>query len=662
MKKPIRRIALFAVLPFAAIGAARAQNLSSDLAPVEVIASRTELQDIDAPFAAEVYTRDDIRKSGASSLFDFLQKFTSLQVSPSFGNQATPSIDLRGYGAQFGSENLAIVVDGRRLNTVDLSSPFLGSVQLQDIERIELALGSGSVIYGDGAVSGVLNIVTKARDGAVLGAYVGNYGVAGATFQAGQVRDRYHLNVSGATDQNGGTGERDAAGNNNASGLNNWRFDGGWNFENRATLDLVTAHAQSSVWYPGWLTLSQWQADPAQASTNSNNPGYANQSLTSDSIGLRASLPLNPEFTLKSQVNSQAKQQNSAYPLTPSNNYSSAYLTNDGELDLVYSRPGYQLSTGLQARDANRTQPGSTYTLANVTSKNNTSAFAQATHTLDRYTISYGYRVEAVNYAYNPSGSGSLGQTLSLGSWELGLNYRYNDSTNLFTNYNHASRAPDIDMFFTFNPNGVGQVFNGFIGPMTTDTITLGVNSLTKSSKLRADVFYTKLQNEIYYDPINYINTNLARTHKFGLELHDDAAMTDRLSAWLNYSYTVAIVDADNTTANGTLNGTTVPGVPRNSVRAGLKYQVTPLTTASLSTVWRDAAYNWNDITNTGVQLQAPYQSTDLMFNQVFNAKLDGYLGVTNVFNQSNGVFTQTNVIYPYDYARMVKIGLRWAL
>ena len=163
---------------------------------VIVSATRIDMQDQDAPYASEVHTRADIERSGARSLYDYLAQQTSLQVSPNYGSRYTPEISMRGYGSTNGHQNVVISVDGRRLNNIDMAPQLIGSISLADIDRIEITKGSGSVLYGDGATAGTIQIYTKAREGVSLDAYAGNYGTRGSVVSAGVVRERFDLSAT----------------------------------------------------------------------------------------------------------------------------------------------------------------------------------------------------------------------------------------------------------------------------------------------------------------------------------------------------------------------------------------------------------------------------------------------------------------------------------
>jgi outer membrane receptor for ferrienterochelin and colicin len=47
------------------------------------------------------------------------------------------------------------------VNEIDLSGVDWSQIPLEQIERIEILRGPGSVAYGDNAAAGVINIVTK---------------------------------------------------------------------------------------------------------------------------------------------------------------------------------------------------------------------------------------------------------------------------------------------------------------------------------------------------------------------------------------------------------------------------------------------------------------------------------------------------------------------
>jgi iron complex outermembrane receptor protein len=141
-----------------------------------------------------IITSEEIERSPAQTLPDILSREPGIQVTNLFGgvNAARSVVDMRGFGAAAASNTL-VLVNGRRITDLDLAGVDLAAIPRESIERIEITRGnSGAVLYGDGAVGGTINIVTKtgvglpprARIDGVFGSFryrEGNASVAGAS-------------------------------------------------------------------------------------------------------------------------------------------------------------------------------------------------------------------------------------------------------------------------------------------------------------------------------------------------------------------------------------------------------------------------------------------------------------------------------------------------
>ena len=110
-----------------------------------------------------VITAEDIAHSPAQSVQEIIAQTPGVQLTSFYGgvNGVGTSVDLRGFGA-FATANSLVLINGRRLNDIDLMGVDFSTIPRDSIERIEITRGnSGAVLYGDGAVGGVINIVTK---------------------------------------------------------------------------------------------------------------------------------------------------------------------------------------------------------------------------------------------------------------------------------------------------------------------------------------------------------------------------------------------------------------------------------------------------------------------------------------------------------------------
>jgi iron complex outermembrane receptor protein len=93
-----------------------------------------------------------------------------------FGNGSKAAVDIRGFGEQ-AAQNVLVLVDGRRVNQMDLSGTDWTQIPVEQIERIEILRGGGgSVLYGDNASSGTINIITKSGAGKPSLHLEGSYG------------------------------------------------------------------------------------------------------------------------------------------------------------------------------------------------------------------------------------------------------------------------------------------------------------------------------------------------------------------------------------------------------------------------------------------------------------------------------------------------------
>jgi iron complex outermembrane recepter protein len=141
------------------------------LDPVVVSAGRVEQRLQDVPANVTVITREDIERSPARTVDDLLRQipgFSLFRRSSSLVAQpTTQGVSLRGIGPSGVSRTLVLLDD------VPLNDPFGGwvywsRVPLESIERIEVVRGGGSALYGNYALGGVINIITRKRQGTAI--------------------------------------------------------------------------------------------------------------------------------------------------------------------------------------------------------------------------------------------------------------------------------------------------------------------------------------------------------------------------------------------------------------------------------------------------------------------------------------------------------------
>jgi vitamin B12 transporter len=160
---PFTTAILAAVLALPASAQQPADSLSGTpadtfrLDDIVVTAARLPLRLADAPGAITVITGEQLRASGVRYVADALRTVPGAAVVQSSGPGALTSVFIRGGESDY----VQVLVDGIQVN--DPGGAFdWAHLRADDIERIEVLRGPASVLYGSDAVSGVVQIFTRA--------------------------------------------------------------------------------------------------------------------------------------------------------------------------------------------------------------------------------------------------------------------------------------------------------------------------------------------------------------------------------------------------------------------------------------------------------------------------------------------------------------------
>jgi len=159
---------------------------------VIVTAQRYAKNDLDIGAATDVYTSEQLRNTGARNLQQALAVAAGIVYQakgPGGASQGsmTSKVSIRGV-----EKGTLVLINGTPLNLRGLYN--LEDIPLENIERIEIVKGGGSVLYGSEATGGVINIIMKKQMQNTVTVGGGNYGQQnyGLTVQA----DRFGLSYT----------------------------------------------------------------------------------------------------------------------------------------------------------------------------------------------------------------------------------------------------------------------------------------------------------------------------------------------------------------------------------------------------------------------------------------------------------------------------------
>jgi vitamin B12 transporter len=143
------------LLPLATLDA-RGQS-PAVLDPVVVTAARMPQRLTDLLADVTVIDALQIRRSGAQSLAELLQRQPGVEIVQNGGPGASSGVFLRGAN----TAQTVVLVDGLRVSSSTAGATALEAIPLDQIDRIEILRGPSSSLYGADAIGGVIQVFTR---------------------------------------------------------------------------------------------------------------------------------------------------------------------------------------------------------------------------------------------------------------------------------------------------------------------------------------------------------------------------------------------------------------------------------------------------------------------------------------------------------------------
>ncbi|HAR96482.1 MAG TPA: hypothetical protein DCR97_11045 [Deltaproteobacteria bacterium] len=615
-------ICLTFLLFAAAAGPAISGEPPYRLDDIVVTASRVESPLSEAPANVTVITAQDIEETGAQTIADVVQQEPGVFTQNLLGNPKSSIIDIRGYG-EAAPQNVLVLVNARRVNGIDLTGPDLSQIPVDAIERIEVYRGPGTVLYGDNAAGGVVNIILKEGEGqpkAIASTTVGsyNYFKPELIFSGKQNKLSYLATVS-SVDTQGYRHQNEFYGKD---ALGNFKLDA---FKNLA-FSLSVGHHRDSYGQPGalfWSDLRRGVVDPKD-STLSYLDG--NASTEDNFIDLEPELKLGEHVLLTLGGSYRNRHITSAFDYGSGNSFSTK-----GQLETygftpkaVISHPVGKIAKNILIFGSDwykypttTTSSGSFFGSSSFT-RNDIEKRDSAYYVTDRFypipdlLLEAGYRrqrstydvenVDILNGIAEPSMSSRYGKE----AYRFSANYSILNKASIFASYVRAFRFPATDEFITWGyyDSWSGQFsptqINTGLKPQTTKEFDVGLrfNPLHNVSGT-VTYFHADNRDEIYFNPyVGFFgeNQNYDKTRRQGVEASILINPAASLVLSFAYSYTEALFKG------GPFGGNRIPLVPTNKFSGKISYSVRNLD-FSLSSVYTGDQYAISDQENAHEKL-----------------------------------------------------------
>lgn len=551
-------LALLATLPAVAV--------EQEAEPVVVTATR--FSDTEAGVAANIsiITRQDIRNTPAQNLPDVLSARAGINVSQLGGSMGKDaSVDIRGFGST-ATSNTLVLVDGLRANPVDMGTIIWSSIPLESVERIEIIRGSGTVLYGDGATGGVINIITDKSGKPVAGITetLGSYGFKSTDIQLANGNDKAYYNLFLKNADTDGYRNNSHQDQQSATGRVGLLLDRGEVFSD------FSIYKESSG-LPGSIFSAAFRDDPRSTRSPLN-------SEKRDGYRFRpgVSYRLNDQISLEGEIAFDHQQLDSKYFSA------SSVSASDRTRDTTSLTPRLRWRHGLAALPS-ETVFGFDYYDGKVTSNNagyanqgasqESSAFymQNITNFTPSLSLTLGGRSQrmlqkAHQDAYAPYASPSMqgDATRAREAYDIGLAYA-KTGWRVYGKTGTTFRFANLDEIFGSDAFG-NPVFSGNVKPQHGTVNEVGGSVALGPVNFRASLYQLDLKDEIGYDGSLYANVNFDPTRRRGTELEADWKIVSNLKAIASYAYTEA------TFQSGAYTGNAVPLVPHNQASAQLNW------------------------------------------------------------------------------------------
>ena len=545
----------------------------------------------DIPTNITVISAEEIAASGVKTLDSLLRGRAGIQISDT---NSGPSFSLRGFSGEQASKNTLIILDGRRLNRQDISSPQVSSILVSQIERVEIMAGSGGVLYGDQAVGGVINIITKkgAANSGSASFSVGSFdSVAGSVDFNRKLSEEWQLFLSASQDNS----DNYRAHNKRESGL----LLGRLSYERGAEhFSIEASYHDNNREIPGSLTEEQYNTEPTLAARKD----YSHDKTKVFRLGYQ--YPLTETWIIDADMTfDDTAGSGTSYSSPFSKNMIQRFGALTLEHQFVTSEREANLLIGLEGADNDFSYQDAWTDRAQ--DQQMVSVYGQVSYPLySHLSFITGARYSAVEDKLSDKASYPSTQKLSESqdAYELGFNYKLSDTQRVYVRAETNFRFAKIDEQAYTSPGVLG------LKPQTGQSFEAGWQWVELDHSLKVDVYRLTLKDEIVFDnsapkPTNGLfdgaNVNADQSKRYGVSLSGDTRVTQDIVIGAEYHW----IDAEFIAGKNI--GKTLPWVAKNSARLYTDYYLNESWRLFLEGVYTGKRFRNTDSANKQEKMSA---------------------------------------------------------
>lgn len=542
-----------------------------------------ELNANETPVLVDVVNQETMKEKSIISLHELLEQTPGVDAKTAGPGSVMPMI--RGLS----DEQVLVLVDGIRLSDERPGGNHVLSINPAQIERVEIVKGPGSVLYGAGAIGGVVNFITKkARKSESETLEV--HGETGVSYESNSNAKDGHIHLEASSKSlsfylGGDKRQTDNIESPNEEikfsdydGETIWGGiaynQGAWHTE----LNAWQTQADIGITAPRTF-VSDYYKDETQRMVNGKLSYQANGELL-EQFDLQLGWQEHNRHRIREPeeeklsditVDKTSKTARAQWVLNPHKDHCISTGVDVFDESLTSSRILVNLPTAPQFNGVPVMAPST---------RTGIGLFAQDEITVnDKINVTTGVRYDTIESETDGAAAPYfITQKRSVTnddlSGSIGMVYQHNDNTNFYANVGRAFRSPTLIERYFFGPHdGPGQDWgNPELKPETSLNTDLGVRFTTDTYRASLGLFYNQVDDMIRKilsnpeaDPTAqiYKYENIHDARLYGVEFDGAYYLSDTLSVLGSFN----ITDGEDTTNNRSLNG-----IAPLRARYGLEY------------------------------------------------------------------------------------------
>lgn len=611
-----------------------------NLKPAKIVATKIKVQ-----VQTTHINQEQIANSPVVNLSElFTQEQSIVRLTNNSGDSSQTALSLRGFGDNAVANSL-ILVDGFPFTNPSLLAPNFNSIALTDITRIDIFQGSEGTLWGNQAVGGVINIITKhprkLYASTIVG--VGSYNKIFYNLSAG---DKFDNGVF--IKANGFSSQTNNYRDHNRQNDNNIAAQGGLDYA-RGTVSINLQSYNDTTHFPGGLSEEQFYDNPRQATNFNNYSHYHTQQLQ-----LLNKQELATNWLLETRLSQQVTDGNGFVYLNFNRNDSQTFFS-PRVTGLLYNNKitvGYDgqlshykmLNAKVQPRSSAKQNDIYLQVITPVTSTVDITLGGRGAWQNNSIEKIIGQRVNSLNRVFVS---------------EQGIAYHPSHEWSFFLRRDGNFSFPKANEEVWVPTNQTA------LNVQTGVSYEAGTEWRTEKQKSQLSIYRLELNHEIAFNPAQTITqpfgsfNNLDKTLRHGVTVTESYYVTKKftLDGQLNY--------VNARFASGPLSGKLIPAIPAVNGNIGLNYAWTPQWQTKYSALYTGSRYASDDVTNSGTKLSSYWLNNIAI--QYITKPANISFEVVNLFNQNYATYafytpaSGTNTYYPgagRNYLLTLKVNL----